>query len=215
MKAAGYNMVSSVNDTYRVYSNNVSSKWVQDGKIVIDDNLMKWVDDSKKMVDAKETGTFDLWYDDWSKGFYPEGKVFCYFGPAWLINFSMAADTEGSIANAGGWGACEGPQGFYWGGTWITAATGTDNANLVADIMRKLTTDEAIMTDIVKADSDFVNNKPAMEAAAQDDSYAFPVLGGQNPLAMFCAGADKISLSNITRRQTQLQSGQSQHDCKE
>ena len=64
--------------------------------------------------------------------------------------------------------------------------------------MRKLTTDETIMTDIVKADSDFVNNKPAMEAAAQDDSYAFPVLGGQNPLAMFCAGADKISLSNIT-----------------
>ena len=48
-------MVSSVNDTYRVYSNNVSGKWVQDGKIVIDDNLMKWVDDSKKMVDAKET----------------------------------------------------------------------------------------------------------------------------------------------------------------
>ena len=29
MKAAGYNMVSSVNDTYRVYSNNVSGKWVQ------------------------------------------------------------------------------------------------------------------------------------------------------------------------------------------
>ena len=47
MKAAGYNMVSSVNDTYRVYSNNVSGKWVQDGKIVIDDNLMKWVDDSR------------------------------------------------------------------------------------------------------------------------------------------------------------------------
>ena len=198
MKDAGYSMTSSANDTYRVYSNNVTSKWVEDGKINIDDNIMNWVNDSKELVDAGETGTYDLWSDDWKAGFYPEGKVFCYFGPAWLINFSMAADTEGSIANAGGWGACEGPQGFYWGGTWITAATGTDNANLVADIMRKLTTDETIMTDIVKADSDFVNNKPAMEAAAQDDSYAFPVLGGQNPLAMFCAGADKISLSNIT-----------------
>ena len=95
-------------------------------------------------------------------------------------------------------GACEGPQGFYWGGTWITAATGTDNANLVADIMRKLTTDESIMTDIVKADSDFVNNKPAMEAAAQDDSYAFPVLGGQNPLAMYCAGVETLDLSNLS-----------------
>jgi len=102
-------------------------------------HLMKWVDDSKKMVDAKETGTFDLWSDDWSKGFYPDGKVFCYFGPAWLINFSMAADTDGSIANQGGWGATEGPQGFFWGGTWICGATGTDNASLVKDIILKMT----------------------------------------------------------------------------
>lgn len=46
-------MISSVNDTYRVYSNNVSSKWVEDGKVQVDDNIMKWVDDSKKLVDAK------------------------------------------------------------------------------------------------------------------------------------------------------------------
>lgn len=77
MKEAGYKMTSSVNDTYRVYSNNVTSKWVEGNKIQIDDNIMKWVEDSKKMVDAGETGTHELWSDDWSKGFYPEGKVFC------------------------------------------------------------------------------------------------------------------------------------------
>ncbi len=197
LKEAGYSIVSTVNDTYRVYSNNVTTPWVVDGKLNIDDNLMKWVDDSMEMVEAGETNTFELWSDDWAKGFFPDGKVFCYFGPAWLINFSMHADEEGSIANLGGWGAVEGPQGFYWGGTWIAAAKGTDNPELVADIIRKLTTDEGIMTDIVKADSDFVNNKPAMEAAAEDDSFAFAVLGGQNPLAMFCAGAEKIDLSNM------------------
>jgi hypothetical protein len=62
--------------------------------------------------------------------------------------------------------------------------------------MRQLTTNEDIMLDIVKADSDFVNNKPAMEAAAKDESFAFPILGGQNPLDMLCAGAEKIDLSN-------------------
>lgn len=51
MKAAGYKMTSTANDTYRVYSNNVSKKWVSDDKkIQIDDNIMKWVDDSKKLV---------------------------------------------------------------------------------------------------------------------------------------------------------------------
>lgn len=196
MKDAGYFMTSSVNDTYRVYSNNVSSKWVVDNKIQIDENIMNWVEDSKKLYDAGETGTHTLWSDDWNKGFYPEGKVFCYFGPAWLINFCMAADDEGSIANAGGWGATEGPQGFFWGGTWICAATGTDNATLVKDIMLKLTADETIMKEIVVADDDFVNNKSAMEAMAKDSSYTSKVLGGQNPLAMYCAGAEKIDLSN-------------------
>lgn len=196
MKDAGYFMTSSVEDTYRVYSNNVTSKWVNDGKISIDENIMKWVEDSKELYDAGETGTHELWSDDWKKGFYPEGNVFCYFGPAWLVNFSMAADDEGSIANLGGWGAAEGPQGFFWGGTWICAAAGTDNAELVKDIMIQMTTNEEIMKEIVIKDDDFVNNKPAMEAMAEDANYSSKVLGGQNPLAMYCAGAEKVDLSN-------------------
>lgn len=198
MKDAGYYMTSSVMDSYRVYSNNVTSKWVVDGKINIDDNIMKWVEDSKVMYDAGQTGAHAMWSDDWSKGFYPEGKVFSYFGPAWLINFCMAADVEGSVGNQGGWAATEGPQGFFWGGTWICAATGTDNASLVKDIMLQLTTNEEIMKEIVVADDDFVNNKNVMNAMAQDETYSSAVLGGQNPLAMYAAGVESIDLSNLS-----------------
>ncbi len=196
-KDAGYQMVSSVNDTYRTYSNNVTSKWVVDGKINIDENIMKWVEDSKELVDGGMAGTHALWGDDWSKGFYPEGKVFCYFGPAWLINFSMAADKEGSIGYLGGWGGTTGPQGFFWGGTWICAATGTDNVATIKDIMVKLTTDEEVMKGIVEKDDDFVNNKPAMEIMAATD-YTSKILGGQNPLSMYCEGAESIDLSNLS-----------------
>ena len=199
MKEADYHMVSSVMDTYRVYSNNVTSKWVEDGKINIDKNIMKWVEDSKKMYDAGQTGTHAMWSDDWSKGFYPEGKVFGYFGPAWLINFCMAADKEGSIANAGGFAATEGPQGFFWGGTWICAAKGTDNAELIKDIMLKLTTDKEIMTDICKKDDDFVNYKSVMEEMGKDETYKSKVLGGQNPLSMYANGVASIDLSNISK----------------
>lgn len=198
MHEKGVSITASVNDTYRVYSNNVTSPWVVDGKINYDKNIINWVEDSKAMYDAGYTHTYDLWSEDWSKGFYPDGNVFCYFGPAWFVDFSMAADTKGSIANEGGWGAVSGPQGFFWGGTWICAATGTDNASLVKDIMLTLTTNEEIMTEIVKADNDFVNNKPAMEAMAADTTYSSKVLGGQNPLAMYCAGVEKIDLSNAT-----------------
>ena len=198
LSAKGYHITSTVNDTYRVFSNNVTSKWVEDGKIQIDDNIMAWADMSKEMVDAGQTDTYELWSDDWSKGFMKDGNVFCYFGPAWFIDFSMHADEDGSVGKDGGWAMCVGPQSFYWGGTWICGATGTDNASLVKDIMEKMTTDTDIMTEIVKADNDFVNNKPAMEAMAADESYGDAVLGGQNPLGMFCEGVEKIDLSNLS-----------------
>ena len=198
MKNAGYSMTSSVMDTFRVYSNNVTSKWVENGEINIDDNIMNWVNYSMEMYQAGQTKTHGLWSDDWSKGFYPEGKVFCYFGPAWLINFCMAADVEGSIGNLGGWGAAKGPQGFFWGGTWICGATGTDNASLVKDIILQMTTNDDIMKEIVEKDDDFVNNKVVMDAMAADSSYSSAILGGQNPLGMYCAGVESIDLSNLS-----------------
>ena len=197
-KEKGYKIVSTVNDTYRVYSNNVSKPWVTDGKVTVDDNIKKWVDDSKKLVDADETTTADLWSDDWSKGFFPDGKVFCYFGPAWLINFSMHADEDGSIANQGGWGLCVGPQSFYWGGTWIAAATGTDNPTLVKDIILKMTTDQDILKEIAVKDSDCVNSKTVLDALASDSSFGNKILGGQNPYAQLEAGAEKVDMSNIS-----------------
>lgn len=198
MKNAGYYMTSTVNDAYRVFSNNVTSKWVDGTTIHVDDNLKAWVDMSKEMVDAGQTNTYELWSDDWSKGFYPEGKVFCYFGPAWFYDFSMAGDTEGSIASEGGWATTEGPQGFFWGGTWICGATGTDNASLVKDIMLQMTCNADVMTEIAKADGDFVNNKGAMEALSTDESFGDAILGGQNPISKFLAGIDSIDLSNLS-----------------
>ena len=98
----------------------------------------------RRWLTLRKPVPYDLWSDDWSKGFYPDGKVFCYFGPAWLINFSMAADTDGSIANQPvSWGATEGPQGFFWGGTWICACyRAPTTLALVKDIILKMTTDE-------------------------------------------------------------------------
>ena len=57
--------------------------------------------------------------------------------------------------------------------------------------MKKLTCDKDIMLDITKKDSDFVNNKPAMEEAAKNGE-GFKVLGGQNPLPLFTKNAEKV-----------------------
>ncbi|SDB30141.1 hypothetical protein SAMN02910298_01483 [Pseudobutyrivibrio sp. YE44] len=195
---AGYTMCSAM-DTYRTYSNNVSGPWVQDGKLVIDPNIEKWIDDSKTLVDAKVEDTDDLWSDDWGKGKNPEGKVFCYFGPAWFFNFCLNADDSASIASKGGWGYCVGPQSYFWGGTWICAATGTDNANLVKDIILTMTTDQKVLKDIAMKDQDCVNSKTVLAELAGSEDGNIALLGGQNPYKQLAEGAEKIDLSNLSK----------------
>lgn len=197
MKGEGYAMVAGYDDTFRVFSNNVTSKWVVDGKLNIDAQLKAWVDQTKEFTDKGYNNKASLWDDNWSSGFYPEGNVFCYFGPAWFIDFSMKADDSKSVAAQGGWGLVEGPQGYFWGGTWICAAAGTDNADEIKDIMLAMTCNEEVMTNIVKKDNDFANNKAAMEALAQTD-YTNKVLGGQNPLSIFCTAASNVELKYIS-----------------
>lgn len=102
------------------------------------------------------------------------------------------------FGNAGGWGATEGPQGFFWGGTWICAAEGTDNTEVIKDIMLKMTTDDEVMKEIVVDDDDFVNNQTVMNEMAEDTSYSSQILGGQNPLGIYCAGVENLDLSNLS-----------------
>jgi len=157
---------------------------------------------SKEMVDNGETTTHELWGSDWSEGFMKSGNVFAYFGPAWFIDFSMGYKDgkalDGSVVKDGGWALTTGPQNFYWGGTWICGANGTDNKSLVKDIIEKMTTDESVLKDIVSKDNDYANNSKLMDSLKDDKSFGDKALGGQNPIPIFSAGVGSIDMSNIS-----------------
>ena len=95
----------------------------------------------------------------------------------------------------GDYAVCEGPQPYYWGGTWICGAAGSDNIDLIRDVMQKLTCDEAIMKQITLDTEDYTNNEKAMEEIANSD-YKSDFLGGQNHIALFAEAAKKIDMSN-------------------
>lgn len=204
LKDAGYKVTATTNDTFRVFSNNVTSKWVEDGKINIDEQMKKWVDMSKEMVDKGQTTTEPLWESEWQKGFDSKGDVFAYFGPSWFFDFSMAdRDDNGvpryDLAKDGMWRLCAGPQSFYWGGTWLCAANGTDNKTLVKTMIETMTANEEVMTAIAKGKTEYVNNQNVVDALANDDKFGSEVLGGQNPVPLFNEGVSKIDLSNLTK----------------
>lgn len=205
MKTKGYTMLSGYDDAFRTFSNNVSGPWVQDGKVVVDDNLMGWVDQTKEFTDKAYNNKTNLWSDGWAKDQSPDGKTFGFFYSTWGINFTLMdyaladSDGEATVGNGifGDWAVCEGPAPFYWGGTWICAASGTDNPSLVKDIMYTLTCDAETMKKITVETQDYTNNQKAMEEIANSD-FQSEFLGGQNHIALFAAAAPKIDMSNIS-----------------
>ncbi|MCR4954516.1 MAG: ABC transporter substrate-binding protein [Treponema sp.] len=193
-KAKGYFMVSGFDDSFRVFSDNVTTKWVNGNKITIDPMINRWIAQTKEYTDKGYNNKTSLWDGEWSKGMMADGNVFGYFGPAWFIDFCMPHDAGSAF---GDWAFCKGPQGFSWGGTWICGASGSDNIELIKDIMYTLTCDKATMVKIAKEAGDFTNNEPAMKEVAASD-YKNDFLGGQNHMAFFIDSAASIDKSFIS-----------------
>ena len=209
MKQAGYKMLSGYDDSYRVFSNNVSAPWVDsNNKIVIDDNIMKWVDQTKKYTDKGYNNKSSLWDSTWAADQGPSGKVFGFFYSTWGINFTLLGNSLATPVKEGGkeevgngiygdYAVCEGPQSYYWGGTWICAAAGTDNANLVKDVMKTLCCDKATMKKITEDTQDYTNTTSGMNEIASSN-FKSDFLGGQNHIKLFAKSAPKISMKNIS-----------------
>ncbi len=203
-----YVMLSGYDDSYRAFSNNVSAPWVEGNKIVIDPNIEKWIEQTKDFTDKGYNNKSSLWDETWSKGQGPDGNVLGYFYSSWGIAFNLLDNSlatpvdkggkkEVGNGNYGDWAGIRGPEPYYWGGSWICGTTGSDNVNLVADIMKKLTCDKDIMKEITLQEQDFTNNKAGIQEII-DSGYSNPFLGGQDHISLLAGAADEIDMSNIS-----------------
>ena len=205
VNAKGYKMLSGFDDSYRVFSNNVSAPWVTGTTITVDPNIMNWVKQTKEYTDKGYNNKTTLWADGWTADQSPKGKVFGFFYSTWGINFTLEGNSLAKPVKEGGkeevgngiygdWAVCQGPQSYYWGGTWICACKGTDNIGTVKKVMQSLTCDQSIMKKITVDTQDYTNNKAAMDAIANSD-FKSAFLGGQNHIKLFAEVAPKIDMS--------------------
>jgi hypothetical protein len=204
-KAKGYFMVSGFDDTFRVFSDNMTSKWVVGNKIHIDPQIEKWIDQTKLYTEKGYNNKANLWSAEMFSQMGKDGKVMGYFGPGWFVDFVLKPNTKADpdgpdeVGNGsyGDWGLIKGPQGFSWGGTWICGAAGSDNIELVKDVMYTLTVDTATLKSIATELGDFTNNMKAMQEIANSD-YSYDFLGGQNHISVFLDSAKSIKRNNIS-----------------
>ena len=195
-KAKGYLMTASESATFRVFSNNGETPLVTDGKLTLNDAIKAWQAQAKDFSDKGYTQTCDIWSDECTAQMFKDGKTMCYFGPAWYYNFSMGNAQDPEKGCPGDWAICEGPQAHFWGGTWLLAATGSDNPTMLADIMNTFINDEEVCTNLVKNEMQFSNNQKVNQACAAEGGNAF--LGGQNDTAVFVELAKNIKFENKT-----------------
>lgn len=209
MKEAGYYMLAGYDDSYRTFSNNVSTPWVVNNNLTVDPALWQWVDQTKEYTDKGYNNKTSLWKPEWAAEQGPNGKTFGFFYSTWGINFTLLGNSLAIKEDDGGklevgngiygdYAVCEGPAPYYWGGTWICAANGTDNKVLVANIMKRLTCDSETQKQITLDTQDYTNTVVGMNSIANDPSYGSAFLGGQNHIALFASSAPNIDCSNIS-----------------
>ena len=195
MKAAGYFMLSGYDDAFRAFSDNIKSPWVKGNKIVIDPQINRWIEQTKTYTEKGYNNKASLWSAESTQGMMKNGKVFGYFAVGWFFDFCMP---HGDGSAEGDWAICEGPQGFSWGGTWICGASGSDNVDIIKDVMMTLTSDTNTLKEICVKSGDCINSAAAMkELSAEGYKNAF--LGNQNPLEIFLKNGAKISKSNMSK----------------
>ena len=125
-----------------------------------------------------------------------QSKVFAFLFPAWGIDFTLSPNWDG---DAGSWAVTNPPQEYNWGGSYIHAATGTDNPEHAKDIILAMTADKDNLLKISEDYSDFTNTKSGMAEAATDDAnFSSEFLGGQNPFAYFAPVAENIKIAPLS-----------------
>lgn len=203
LKAKGYAIVSGDGDIWHAIENSSEKGWIVDGKLYIDPKREEFLDLSKKLKDNGYHNDTQDWQDPWYADMRGEGpkKVLGFFGPAWLINYTIG---DKAPETSGDWAVCEPPIGFFWGGTWVLANKDTKLKKTVGEIIEWITLDSSNDGLQYKWANGLMNEAGTKDAVASatvmsksDGKLDF--LGGQNMFDVFVPAGKFANGKNLTQ----------------
>ena len=179
---------------WHAVENSSDSGWIVDGKLTIDPKREAFLDFSKELKDNGYHHDTQDWTEGWFADMQKDGGVFGFYGPAWLINYTIAPNSgEGENSSAGDWAVCPPNVGFFWGGTWVLAGNtvvGTDKAEVVADIIKWITLD----TDEDSLQYHWANGTLNGEGGTKDTVASGTVMAKSNGEMEFLGGQDMFEV---------------------
>ena len=210
----GVAIVSGDGDLWHAVENSSDKGWLVDGKLYLDPKREAFLDYSKSLTDnGYSNGTQD-WSDAWFADMKGAGAkpVLGYFGPAWLINYTIAPNCGGSKVGEGtygDWAVCNSPIGFFWGGTWLLANGKTKMSDakkeVIKGIIEWITLDTSNDGLLYKWANGTLNGEGgtkdtvASGVVMAKSNGELPFLGGQNMFDYFVAANKYANGKNLTQ----------------
>ena len=209
---AGVAIVSGDGDIWHAYENSSDKGWIVDGKLYIDPKREAFIDASKALTDNGWSNQTQDWTDAWFADMKDTGAkpVFGFFGPAWLINYTLAPNCGGSKVGEGtygDWAVCNSPIGFFWGGTWVLANKNMPAAkkNAVKTLIEWITLDYSNDGLLYKWANGTLNGPNGTKDTVSSgvvmakSNGELPFLGGQNMFDYFVPANKYANGKNLTQ----------------
>lgn len=222
-----YYMVGTAGELSSPFFTTREQPWVVDGALVIDPKVVEYVQFAKLMRDNGYESGAGQWSEGWFAGMNDTlkdangtpKKVFSYFLPTWGLPYvlmSNAKSKDGASDTSGDWAMVKGPMAYQWGGTWIGALEGSEQAELAKEFVKFTTLNEEFLTKL--AQGYYTNAKLKEINPEVPDSLVFnpgdfsssqkvvknlnnffdagplaDFMGGQNPWGAFAEAAPFVS----------------------
>lgn len=209
LKEKDYAIISGDGDMWHAVENSSDSGWIADGKLVIDPKREEFLDLSKKLKDNGYHNDTEDWKDAWFADMKGQGSkgVFGFFGPAWLINYTLGDNCGGKKVGEGtygDWAVCEPPIGFFWGGTWLLGSKESKNKEAIGDIIEWITLDSSdtgLQYMWANGTYDEKGTKDAVASATvmKKSDGKLDFLGGQNMFEVFMPANSYANGKNLTQ----------------
>ncbi len=195
-------LADTVGGLWQAFACGRTQPWVKDEALVIDDFCKDFADTAKELWDCGGVTKNTQWSDEWTAAGTTDNCM-GYFVSTWGFGgfFLDAAGGEGGPAY-GKWAVCQGPQAFFWGGTWMVVNPATDNGEEARDFILSATSNEDQLSAFAKAKPEYVNNTKVMDdLIAADTVFNEKISGnfkdGQNYFAELASNAKSINFNGL------------------
>ena len=194
-------LADTLGGMWQAYACGRTTPWVKDNTLQIDDFCQKFADTAKALWDCGGVTKNSQWSDEWTAA-GTNDSCMGYFVSTWGFG-GFALDAAGGEGGAtyGKWAVCQGPQPFYWGGTWIVVNPATDNGQEARDFIISAASDEAAMSTYATTKPEYVNNSKVMDSLISSDTVFNEKItnnmGGQNFYAALADNAKTINFNGL------------------